>query len=506
MPITYQIAIDYDDDGIFSIGDTISDRVLRAEWRLGMPTPDSVVATPAEAIITVRNADRAFSPELSGELISKTLRIQSNDGTTIRTHFTGSIEQILPSVGTMTADQQPPQARIIARGRERELVQQVVSLPLQTNIRADTVIDTVLDSVPWRYAILDGRCIVGRDSIGSSEIFPTQAITRLLETGKSVFPYTAGDWTQDARAVDVIQRVTNTEGGAFFFNRAGEAMFYNRHHTLVDNTVLGTFSDDMTDLIYDYGTLRNELAITLYPRSVGAENTLLWSLAAPLKLERETTVLVRARYEIDDEPVNAVDVRSQAIVYAAYADEELQTRDRTAFVDVVVQAVNVDETVFEIRNTSKRTVYLTQLDLRGTPLLTGDALTVTGKDGISVALYGRKYRRYDMPLLDDVDEAANIIAYELAEWAQPRGVVRELHTDTRQHPQQVLARTLFDRITITESQTGHSSDYHIVAEQHTVDHGGTRHRVQWLLSPAPDQTFFVIGTHSIGDPVVLAPR
>ena len=60
---------------------------------------------------------------------------------------------------------------------------------------------------------------------------------------------------------------------------------------------------------------------------------------------------------------------------------------------------------------------------------------------------------------------------------------------------QVLARTLFDRITLQDAQTNHTRDYFIVAEEHEVDLGSSRHRVQWLVEPADSDIFFIIGTH-----------
>ena len=184
MTITYQIAIDNNDDGTFSVDEGISASVLRAEWELGLPSAESVLSQTARAIITVDNSVGAFSPERTHTLIGKYMRIQSDDGTISRTLFTGAIDRIVPIAGQTTEGGQPPQADIIVLGRERELAQETVSLPLQTDVRSDTVIQQILDSVPWRYHVLDGRCIIGRDSIGSSDIFPTQVITQQLDNGK----------------------------------------------------------------------------------------------------------------------------------------------------------------------------------------------------------------------------------------------------------------------------------------------------------------------------------
>src|SRR5687768_18208103 len=101
-PATYTVAIDFDDDGDFTDpGENITADVLRLEWRLGMTAPYDSLAAPIAARITVRNQSRVYSPEHSSNDFSpgRPLRIQSNDGTTTRTHFTGFITRVEPMSG-----------------------------------------------------------------------------------------------------------------------------------------------------------------------------------------------------------------------------------------------------------------------------------------------------------------------------------------------------------------------------------------------------------------------
>src|SRR5215470_13833236 len=101
-PPTYTVAIDFDDDGDFTDpGDDITADVLRLDWRLGMDAPYDTLAVPIAAHITVRNPSRAYSPEYTSNDLSpgKPIRIQSNDGVTTRTHFTGFITRVEPEAG-----------------------------------------------------------------------------------------------------------------------------------------------------------------------------------------------------------------------------------------------------------------------------------------------------------------------------------------------------------------------------------------------------------------------
>jgi|GEM_PF-5421307 len=55
-----------------------------------------------------------------------------------------------------------------------------------------------------------------------------------------------------------------------------------------------------------------------------------------------------------------------------------------------------------------------------------------------------------------------------------------------------------------ESQTGHRNDYLIVAEEHTVEQGGFQHTVTWLLEPADNAQFTVVGSMTLDSGQVLA--
>jgi hypothetical protein len=202
MTISYTIAIDYDDDGSFTaLGDAISAEVLEASWRLGMARPYERLSEPASAEILLRNPDGAFSPEISENLIGKQLRIQSNDGTS-RTHFLGMIAALEPEAGQYGKQR----TRLFAFGREAELMQQTIRLPMLLNFRADEALEQILARLKWRYAVLDGMALIGNCSIGSCDIFPDAAFAQNLDEGESLFPYLGDDWAEGLPAAQAIQQ------------------------------------------------------------------------------------------------------------------------------------------------------------------------------------------------------------------------------------------------------------------------------------------------------------
>ena len=66
MPITYIVAIDKNDDGDFTdVNKDITPDVLALHWRLGMTQVYASMAAISIAEITVRNANQAYSPEVT---------------------------------------------------------------------------------------------------------------------------------------------------------------------------------------------------------------------------------------------------------------------------------------------------------------------------------------------------------------------------------------------------------------------------------------------------------
>jgi hypothetical protein len=498
MSITYIVAVDFNDDGDYAdLGEAITADVLDMTWRLGMARAFESVAAPSTAQITVQNRARDYSPETTGDDLvpGHRLRIQSDDGATVRTHFTGIISHIEPLPG----DQGKRTAVIHVVGPERDLSENRVTLPLQANVTADTVIDAVLDAALLRRPVLDGYMIVGVDghnTVGTHKLFG-QNIARSLETGKSILAYAGDTWGDGIPADRAIWELAESERGRFFFDRSGQAVFYNRHHTLLDVTPDATFDDDMDGLDYVYGVdVVNQVQVTVMPRSVGAADSALWTLGSNQKLTPGVRHII-ARFRDDNgNAIGALNVIPPRR-YTDYTALDDSGADASKVVNMGLVSADGGGARLVIDHTGSADVYLQAgTQVRGTPLIQTDPVTLAHQDMTSVTVYGLRMLTVAFPALTSLDEAEQMARYELARRKDPRGWVQTLRLSTRSHPADVLARTLFDRITIQETQTGHTGDYFIVAEAHTVNRGGTRHDVTWLLEPADSDVYFIIGTHN----------
>src|SRR5689334_6772068 len=282
-PATYTVSIDYNDNASFAdTGENRAADVLQLEWRLGMAHPYDTIAAPATARITVRNISRAYSSEYTSDDLKpgKPIRIQSNDGITTRTHFTGFIDHIEPLAG----NQGERLAVIYAVGAEAVLGQQRIRLPPQVSATADTIIAKILDATLLRYSPLNGYWLLDTPSHAEldSNTHLAGSVPRSLETGRSTFAYTADTWDVGVTALEAIRQMTDSERGHFFTDRFGQLVFYNRHHILLTSAAVASFSDNMDDLEYTYGAdIVNQVEVTLLPRSLGFPSTVLWTLANP---------------------------------------------------------------------------------------------------------------------------------------------------------------------------------------------------------------------------------
>jgi hypothetical protein len=161
--------------------------------------------------------------------------------------------------------------------------------------------------------------------------------------------------------------------------------------------------------------------------------------------------------------------------------------------------------VLTIRNSGSDAAYLQAgARLRGTPIIQGDPITTQQTDWASVSLHGLNEITLNLPALGSLEAADQLARFELTRRKDPRGQVRRIQVSSANLLTQVLARTLFDRITVTETQTDHSADYFIIAEEHMVDLGSIRHEVSWLLESAAANAFWIVSTSHLDQDTFLA--
>ena len=497
MTIEYRVAIDRDHNGDFAADEEFSADVLALRWRLGMRAPYDNLADYGEALITLRNPAGAYSPERNLLPIGGRVRIQSRQGGVARTHFIGFISHIEVDAGELGHRR----ALLHLRDIQVWLAQEQALLPPQVEVRADEVIAQLLDQAILRRPVLAGYLIIdlpGSNMIDSARIFPAQSVAQQLAVGKTRFAYVGDWWDESTSSRAAIGELAASERGRFYISRAGTAVFLNRHATLLRKTLGAHFSDDMAGCAYVYGDDQlNRLTLQVTPRAVGEAGSLLWQLPIAQRVPPRSDTRLRIRL---------VDERGEPMGLLAF--ERLATRFQLGSApasgvitqNILVKVEQLGATSLQVRvcNYHRRPVWLSLLNVYGKPLLRGAPLEVRAQDVASMHIQGVRGQRRKLPALSDPHIAQAFADYEVAQRRKPRGVIRELQLDAHQHPAAALGLSLFDRVRVSESHTGHSArDYFIVAEAHEVSAGGAIHKLRWTLEPADMTRYFKINSSHI---------
>lgn len=505
MPITYQIAVDTGDDGTFS-GDLTADTVA-VTWRIGMDAPFASVAQPGVAQVTVQNADRRYTPTSPACLLERgfTLRIQSDDGDSVRTHFIGTVTAITPEAG----EHGTRRAVITAHDALHALTENRVRFHAQVDVTADTVIAAVLDRVPLRLRYLAGAFIVGvsgRCALGVSTHLPPAAafVPRVLQPGVSRFAYVGDTWDDGVQAMAAIHEAAAAERGRFYSDADGRLVLLNRHALLMASAPVAAFVNNMDGVRVTYGVDGvSRVGVTLSPRTIGAANAVLWSLGQAQRIVAGMTRQFSARFRGDaGERLGALAVR-QPRPYADYrANTQADGRgtDLTRWVTLRVLGNDGATAQLEVANSGAQDAYLLAgAVVRGQPLVMAHPMTVEQRSATSQTWYGARDVMLDLPGLTRIEEADSIARYELARRSVPTLHANKLVLVSSTHRPQMIARRLFERITVTEHQSGHSGDYWIVGAAHHITHAGARHRTEWTLEPVNPAGFAVVGAAVVGD-------
>ncbi|MYI42004.1 MAG: hypothetical protein F4063_08825, partial [Chloroflexi bacterium] len=387
MTIEYRVAIDRDHSGDFAAGEDISADVLALRWRLGMRAPYDSLADYGEALITLCNRAGAYSPERNALPIGARVRIQSRRQDVARSHFIGFISHIETDAGELGRRR----ALLHLRDIQVWLAQAQALLPPQVEVTADQVIAQLLDKAILRRPALAGYLFIdrpGSNRIDSARIFPAQNVAQELAAGKTRFAYVGDWWDESTSSRTAIGELAASERGRFYINRAGKAVFLNRRYTLLHKTLGAHFIDDMAGCDYVYGDDQlNRLTLQVSPRAIGAAGSLLWKLPNPQRVPpRSDTRLT----------IQLVDERGQPIGLLAF--ERLVARfqlgsnpeSREVKRNILVKVEQLGATSLQVRvcNYHRRALWMSLLNVYGTPLYRGAPLQVRAQDVASLHIHG----------------------------------------------------------------------------------------------------------------------
>lgn len=393
--------------------------------------------------------------------------------------------------------------------------------PLMTSVTTDVPIQHVFDLpvVPIPYG--ENYWMLERE--GSSELGVTTYLydhnSVLLDTGATTLEY-SGDVADKGSAqrgispMMFIEDATNAEaGGRFFYNpRTRQYTFHSRNRDPQNDTApLSLSAAEWATVDYQYGdSIINDLTLHYIPRKAGSAGSVVWtSEETPIELKNGQSRKITARYRSASDNAAKVGVltgiQPQAGTdYTANSNSDGGGEDLSELLTVsnYFGAANAE---LWIANNSGRDLYVTLLQLRGTPLTQFDEQTHNYNDPNSIARHRLKPKQMSLRMLNSKSLVEQYATYLVNRYSEPITHVATVTFSANKSSANMTAAltyTIGDRIAVSDSWSGHDKDYIIIGEQHTLTVANSTtsqletypHDVTWMLKPISRDTLWILET------------
>lgn len=413
---------DWGRDGTYS--DPLSDisiYMLAVEYRYGLSKPYQEMAQPARMQVVLDNSTGAWSVGKIGALFSGAfkkgalvrLRYTYWDGADYQTatRFIGTLSQVMPDSGELFGKRT---ATLIVEDPTLRLQDAEYVPPLLTNVTTDTAIKRVFDDAaivypyPHRYWMLG---VVGASELGSTTTLFDHDITDFT-TGISVLPYT-GDNADEGRGVSALSFIRDVVaaemGGRFYWDApTGKYKFLSRQQYSSARATIDLDSYIVQEPAPEYhyaDDLRNQVTISYELKSLKPASQILYSAGnVPFSLSAGQARQFTVRYQDPLEPTARVG-GTDMITPVATTDYLANTlangtgSNLTAFVLLTVE-FRANSAIINLINSSNVTMYITLLQLRGTPLVSYGKETIYNQQNDSVFAYGEFPYSMNLPLVE----------------------------------------------------------------------------------------------------------
>jgi hypothetical protein len=475
MPV-YTTSIDWAGNGTFTDpGDNITGDDLTGGIAISYGRDQSRQLSPGAAgtmALRVNNSSRKYSPENSASALYGNLDPARNaqakvtfQGSTTYL-FTGRIDDFDVQVSrtNRTVSFSFLDGLALLNGIK-------LSTPLYQAVRTGQVINTILDAAGWTGP-------------------------RDIDNGATVMPFW---WVEGTDALSAIQDVVKSEGPPSIAYQApdGTFVFRDRHHRLLDSSSVTSQARFAAPLLMNCAA----------PAVTGLHFT------EPFTYSNGWRDIVNAvSFDVDvrqaDLDLSAVWTSSDTITLSNGEVRVLNVSGSDPFLNAVVPVAGTDFSLsgagtvtVSLDRTSGASARITltavggavqvlSLQLRAQAVKVTSTVKVELQDGVSIGEHGRK----DYP--DSAPWAGPNDAYALAtlilqHYAERLPTVQlRIVSENPSHWQQVVGRTISDRITIQHDELGLSGDFFVESVAHTIERIWTNkppvHAVVLGCEKAPD--------------------
>ncbi len=422
LGIAWNILIDWNLDGEYT--DESAYTIAPLSIERGRSSPFDEV-TAAKLTLTLNNNTRRFDPWYGGSPLTGTVLPRrpviiraTYDGNT-STLFVGKVEDIRPTGGLGNQI-----VTITAYDGLRDLNAYTVEIALLKSVTTDAAIDDILDAVGW--------------SVGGGY--------RALDTGSDTLAY----WWCDETALNAIQELALSEGGAFFISHSGQATFYSRDTMILGSSKMALDEDHITDIVVTqpWDLIRNSVTVRANPLVVAASGT-IWQLEdEAVSIAAGQSITLWAKYYDSDNnlcPADTVIPPAVTTDYTANATQGGGGADMTSKLTVTATIFSRSAKLVCANTHATATLWITLLKIRG-QAITPTPLEIKVDDTTSQAAYGKRTLDIDVEWQQSALVAMDYAQSKLNFYKDPqKGAVIRLEG----RPYELFNLDIFDRIDFT---------------------------------------------------------
>jgi hypothetical protein len=304
-------------------------------------------------------------------------------------------------------------------------------------------------------------------------------VTLDLETGTLTHDVAADQWTEDmTNAMSAVQDVIQSEGTALLWAAEDGSIKYKDKDWLFKQAVatsVVTIAGQMNemDAPVDIYSIHNEVVVTYTPRGTGTPGTVIarsnGTLEIPLTTRSARWVSTKdlpdgGKYVVRLPFADSVGevIGAKAVIAPVEGTdfkywESINGREYTGRGEVVptaaVTATGVEITWLNLGGTP---FYVTDLVVRGTPVISYDQQQAIRQDAASIAEYGKRSYTHDLPLYSSQEFAESLADYLLNSFADATQRITSMDMQGQQVVAGVFlfALKIGDVIGLTNAQLG----------------------------------------------------
>lgn len=512
---TYTVLADWGRDGTF--GHAASDITAYAQdftIQTGFARAYEDVAPPARLTLVLNNGGGAWSPENAASPFYGLIRprvlikVVATYGVKTDTLFLGGLSELQVAPGVL-GDRT---ALLIAEDPMLQLLDAEYNPPFAENVRVDEALSALFEEPTVIYPYAHNYWILDYSALETFALYEN-TITD-LETAYTTLNFVGDNAEREGVGISaqgfVRDMVAAECGGKFLWDVAqGKFVFWNRARFInaAGSGMITLTSDQITFGRYLYAEdVSNKYTVYFEPREIGAPATVLWTQGSAASIPAGETREYNARYRDVNVPSASVGAKDCILPlantdYTANTADDGSGDDRTAAV-VVWAEFGATSARIVVQNPTSERVYLTSLQVRGTPITAYAREFVTTIVPASIAENGLIERTVDVPALDDRDFAQTYADALANRFGNRSGRFEEIGFVANDSAA-LMGYTLDDGIgTVFSLADTHLSndetDYVVIGERHEVRANTQQHNVTWIAEPLQGSRYWVLEDATLG--------